>query len=106
MVDNLVRLDLARFTAADLKKIAALGNKLTLMHRWFRHDRRIVDGRECVTVYSGDRGPARYASYRICRDADGTYELGDGRTGRRIATGRTLDAVLGALPDDFFYARI
>ncbi|MBM3486858.1 MAG: hypothetical protein FJX67_09520 [Alphaproteobacteria bacterium] len=106
MVDNLVRLDLARFTAADLKKIAALGTRLTLMHRWFRHDRKMLDGRECITVYSGDRGPVRYASYRICRDPDGTYELVDGRSGRRIATARTLDAVLAALPDDFFYARI
>ena len=93
---------LARLTARDLKKIAALGEKVRLTHRWYRAE-RAADGAS-MTVYSGDRGPIPYASYRIARQADGTYELAHGRTGAPVTTARTIDAVLDAVPDDFFYA--
>jgi hypothetical protein len=97
-----VRLDLAQLTERDLKKIAALGEKVRLTHRWYRSERS-ADGAS-VTVYSGDRGPLPYASYRIARQPDGSYALADARSGKRIAEGRTIDAVVAALPDDFFYA--
>jgi len=97
-----VRLDLAQLTERDLKKIAALGDKVRLTHRWYRSERS-ADGAG-VTVYSGDRGPLPYASYRIARQPDGTYGLTDARSGARLAAGRTIDAVVAALPDDFFYA--
>lgn len=97
-----VRLDLAQLTERDLKKIAALGDKVRLTHRWYRSERS-ADGAG-VTVYSGDRGPLPYASYRIARQPDGTYQLTDARSGTLLAAGRTIDAVVAALPDDFFYA--
>ena len=97
-----VRLDLAQLTERDLKKIAALGDKVRLTHRWYRSEPS-ADGAG-VTVYSGDRGPLPYAAYRIARQPDGTYELADARSGARLAAGRTIDAVVAALPDDFFYA--
>lgn len=97
-----IPLRLAQLTARDVKKIAALGAKVRLTHRWFRSERS-PDG-AAVTVYSGDRGPAPYACYRIARLADGSYDLSHGRTGAHIAHARIIDALLDALPDDFFYA--
>jgi len=97
-----VRLDLRQFTERDLKKIAALGDKVRLTHRWYRSERS-PDG-AIVTIYSGDRGPVPYASYQIAREADGTYRLTNTRTGSRIAAARTIDSVLDAVPDDFFYS--
>ena len=105
MTENLVRLDLSRFTAADLQKIAELQTKLRPMHRWFRQERRTLDGSDSVVLYSGDRGPVAYASYRVLRHRDGGYELANERDGTSLARGRTMDSVLRALPDDFFYAR-
>lgn len=105
MAENLVRLDLGRFTPADVSKILGLQSKLRLMHRWFRHERATADGTDAITVYSGDRGPRPYASYRFVRHGDGRYELFDARTRASLARGRTVDAVMQALPDDFFYAK-
>ena len=36
MGDNLVRLNLSRFTARDVRKIGELGDKMRLLHRWLR----------------------------------------------------------------------
>jgi hypothetical protein len=105
MAENLVRLDLGRFTAADVSKILGLQAKLRLMHRWFRHERKSQDGTETIVIYSGDRGPTPYASYRFVRHRDGRYELVNARTQASLAKGRTIDAVMQALPDDFFYAK-
>ncbi|MGE3932699.1 MAG: hypothetical protein AB7F67_05580 [Rhodospirillaceae bacterium] len=105
MAENLVRLDLGRFTATDVSKILGLQSKLRLMHRWFRHERVTADGTDAITVYSGDRGPTPYASYRFVRHRDGQYELVNARTRASLARGRTVDTVLRALPDDFYYAR-
>lgn len=104
MAGRLVPLDLSRLTPADLAKIEALGGKLRLMHRWFRCERgRGADG-DRVILYSGDRGPARYAAYAITRGKDGSYVLSDPRRGRTLATERTIDAALRALPADFYHA--
>ncbi|MDE0057085.1 MAG: hypothetical protein OXI22_09490 [Defluviicoccus sp.] len=104
MPADLVRLDLARFTARDLEKVAALARKLELMHRWYRSER--IPGGEVdeIRVYSGDRGNAPYACYRISRRADGSYCLADHRSGREIARARSIDPVIEAIPGDFFYA--
>lgn len=103
MAENLVRLDLSRFTRADIDKILALRDKLGLMHRWFRWEQMQRDGCEQYAIYSGDRGPRRYAAYRIARNRDGGYQLIDHRGGDVLATGRVIDAVLDALPADFYY---
>ena len=103
MADNLVRLDLSRFTARDLRKIHRLGDKMRLLHRWFRGDRITGRDGDGFAIYSGDRGPKPYASYRIVRFADGAYGLLDGISGDALATGRTVDAVMEAIPDDFYY---
>ncbi len=103
MADNLVRLDLSRFTARDIRKIGRLGDKMRLLHRWFRGERITVGDGDGFAIYSGDRGPRRYASYRIVRFADGAYGLLDGVSGEPLATGRTVDAVMDAIPDDFYY---
>ncbi len=57
MADNLVRLDLSRFSARDARKIDELGDKMRLLHRWFRCERASEPGGEAFAVYSGDRGP-------------------------------------------------
>ena len=103
MTDNLVRLDLSRFTARDVGKIKALGDKMRLLHRWFRCERLDVASGAAMAIYSGDRGPRRYASYRITRGADGTYGLAAGDGERRLAVGRTIDEVIDAIPNDFYY---
>ena len=106
MADNLIPLDLSRLTPADLAKVRALGDKLRLMHRWFRYEvSRGDDGGERVVLYSGDRGPTRYAAYAVGRGKDGRYVLSDSRRDRTLATARTIDAALEALPPDFFHAR-
>ncbi len=104
MPADLVRLDLARFTARDLEKIGALARKLALMHRWYRSERvRRADADE-IRVYSGDRSNTPYACYRIARRGDGSYSLADHRSGREIAAARAIDPVIEAIPGDFFYA--
>ena len=75
MPADLVRLDLARFSARDLEKIGKLAGKLRLMHRWYRSERVSTAGADEVRVYSGDRSNAPYSCYRISRHADGTYRL-------------------------------
>lgn len=104
MPADLVRLDLARFTARDLQKIEVLAGKLKLMHRWYRSERVSTAGADEIRVYSGDRGNAPYSCYRISRDADGAYRLVDHRSGREIALARSIDPVIEAIPGDFFYA--
>jgi hypothetical protein len=105
MADKLVRLDVSRFSKTDVQKIEALGDKLKLMRRWFRCERQQAAGLDRFAIYSGDRGPTRYASYHVVRNADGSYALLDPRAGRTLATARTIDAVIDALPDDFYYSR-
>ena len=105
MADNLVRLDLSRFSARDARKIDELGDKMRLLHRWFRCERASEPGGEAFAVYSGDRGPRRYSSYRIVRYEDGAYGLLEGDGGECLATGRTIDDVIDAIPDDFYYPK-
>ena len=105
MSDNLVNLDLRRFTPADAEKIDALQKKVWMMRRWCRCDHLTGDDGEEFALYSGDRGRQPYASYRIVRRDDGVYVLSDGRTGDAIVEGRTIDSVIAALPDDFYFAR-
>ncbi len=104
MSENLLSLDLGRFTRSDVDKLHALRARLRLMHRWFRCERLAGEGGDGMVLYSGDRGPRRYASYRISRAEDGIYALHDHRTGRRLAAARAIDRVIDALPDDFFHA--
>ena len=103
MTDNLVRLDLSRFTTRDVRKIGELGDKMQLLHRWFRYERLDGADGEAFKIYSGDRGPRRYASYQISRREDGTYQLIEGDNGTQLAHGRTIDEVIDALPGDFYY---
>ncbi len=103
MTDNLVRLDLSRFTARDIRKIDELGAKMRLLHRWFRGERMSGAAGEAFAIYSGDRGPRRYSSYRIVRHEDGEYGLHEGESGKALARGRTIDVVIDAIPGDFYY---
>ena len=105
MSDNVVALDLARFTAADAKKIEGLQQRVWMMRRWCRFDRIEKDGAETIHLYSGDRSRQPYANYRLSRSKTGAYDLFDGRSGKKLATGRTIDDVIDALPEDFYYAR-
>ena len=103
MADNLVELDLSRFTKSDLRKIADLGEKMRLMRRWFRHEMARTDDGEEAHLYSGDRGPRRYAHYWIGRGRDGTYTLITGDPPEPLAEARAIDSVLDAIPQDFYY---
>jgi hypothetical protein len=106
MTNNLVQLDLSRFSRSDIAKIENLGQKLRLMHRWFRFERReedTGDGGDGYLLYSGDRGPRNYVSYGIHRLYDGAYELRDPRRKTVLASARSIDEVIDALPEDFFY---
>ncbi len=102
--DNLVRLDLSPFPRADLVKLEKLGDKLRLLYRWFRSDRITANGCDALVLYSGARGRTPYAAYRVERRRDGGYVLLDQRSGEELRTGRTLDEMLDALPEDFFYS--
>lgn len=101
--DNLVSLDLSKFSRADIAKIEGIGEKLRLMRRWFRYDIDDTEGRAEARIYSGDRGPARYARCRIVRSQDGSYELYIEGAESPLAQARTMDAVIDAIPDEFFY---
>jgi hypothetical protein len=102
--DNLVRLDVSMFSNSDLVTITALGDKLRLLYRWFRHERTTRPGLDQCMIFSGARTRTPYASYRIERYRDGHYALLNQRTDELITEGRTLNQVLDALPDDFFYS--
>ncbi len=102
--DNLVRLDLSQFSRADLDKINALGKKLQLLYRWYRSERVTKEGCDTYFLYSGARGRHPYAAYRIERHSDGAYVLFNQRGDEELAAGRTLDEVIDALPEDFFYS--
>ena len=104
MSENLIELDLSRFTRSDRDKIRELGNKLKLMRRWFRHEVARTEEGDVVQLYSGNRGPAQYAHYRIMRDHAGGYTLFRGATEEQILEARTIDAVIEVIPDDFFYS--
>ena len=104
MPADLVRLDLARFSARDLEKIGKLAGKLRLMHRWYRSERVSTAGTDEIRIYSGDRSNAPYSCYRISRLEDGSYRLSDHWSGREIALARSIDPVIEAIPGDFFYA--
>lgn len=104
--DNLVMLDLAKFTARDIDKIESLSGKLKLMHRWYRCERNTRRGNDQFAIFSGDRSNTPYASYRIARLNDGSYHLADHRTGRVLASARSIDPILDAIPNDFYYADI
>jgi hypothetical protein len=103
--DNLVTLDLTRFTSADIQKLEALRNKVVLLRRWYRHERVERNGREFYVLYSGDSGPQAYASYVVSRRENGSYALQDARSEAPIADGRTIDAVIEALPEDFYFTK-
>lgn len=104
MTDNLFRLDLSRLTRSDIAKIQGLRRKLRLMHRWFRCERLEAGGADGFALYSGDRGPRTYVSYQLVRQPGGSYELIDPRGDDvPLATARTIDGVIDALPEDFFY---
>lgn len=105
MNDNLVTLDLRRFTQADHQKITELREKLLMMRRWCRCERIDKDGWQMYMLYSGDRGPQAYASYVISRRENGAYILQDARSQAPIADGRTIDAVIEALPEDFYFTK-
>lgn len=105
MNDNLVTLDLTRFTQADTQKLADLQKKVTMMRRWCRYERAEKDGRDTFELYSGDSGAQPYARYKITRREDGGYALADGRSDAHIADGRTIDSVIDALPDDFYFTK-
>ncbi len=104
MPAELVRLDLARFTARDVAKVEALARKLSLMHRWYRSERVSRRGADEIRIYSGDRSNTPYACYRIVRRSDGSYRLADHRSGRELACARSIDPVIEAIPGDFYYA--
>lgn len=104
MPADLVRFDLARFTARDLEKVEALARKLKLMHRWYRSERVAREGADEIAVYSGDRSNTPYSCYRISRLGDGSYRLADHRSGRDIAAARSIDPIIEAIPGDFFHA--
>jgi hypothetical protein len=105
MNDNLVALDLTRFTRADAQKLADLQKKVTMMRRWCRCERAEKNRRDTFELYSGDSGAQPYANYRITRREDGGYLLEDGRSEAHIAGGRTIDSVIDALPDDFYFTK-
>ena len=105
MSDNLVALDLSRFTRTDIRKLADLRKKVQMMRRWCRCERLEKDGRDTILLYSGDRGAQPYACYRITRRNDGSYSLQDARSDANIADGRTIDIVIDALPDDFYFTK-
>lgn len=105
MADNLVPLDLTRFSVSDAEKITALQQKIWLLRRWCRCDLLTRDGRDEYLLYSGDRGGQPYASYSVRRTAEGRYVLQDGRTGRLLYEGRTMAGAIDALPEDFYFAR-
>ena len=102
--DNLVELDRSPFSTGDIQKIHALGEKQRLLYRWFRSERLTRPGLDQFVLYSGTRGRTPYAAYRVERYRDGIYKLANQRTDEFLAEGRTLDDVLGHLPDDFFYS--
>ena len=105
MIDNLVALDLTRFTQADARKLADLKKKVMMMRRWCRCERTVKDGRDAFELYSGDSSAQPYANYRIIRREDGGYVLEDSRSDSHIADGRTIDNVIDALPDDFYFTK-
>ncbi len=104
MPDNVVILDLARFTDRDIARIAALAGKLKLMHRWYRCERSTLPGADRFVVFSGDRSQTPYACYRIERIEDGAYRLVDHRSGEMLAASRSIGPILDALPADFYHA--
>ena len=103
--DNLVTLDLTRFTPADIQKLDDLRSKVVLLRRWYRYERVERNDREYYVLYSGDSGPHAYASYVISRRENGSYALQDARSEAPIADGRTIDAVIDALPEDFYFTK-
>lgn len=103
--DNLVTLDLTRFTPADIQKLADLRDKVVLMRRWYRYERIERNGREYYILYSGDHGPQAYASYVVSRRENGSYALQDARSEAPIADGRTIDSIIDALPEDFYFTK-
>jgi hypothetical protein len=102
--DNLITLNLSPFSRADIAKIAALGDKQRLLYRWFRSERVSEAGLDRCFLYSGARGRAPYASYLVERHRNGRYRLVDQRKDEAICRVRTLDEVLDALPEDFYYS--
>ena len=104
MSENLVELDLSRLTRSDREKVRQIGEKLKLMRRWFRHEFSREDDGDVAQLYSGNRGPNRYAHYRIVRDHAGGYALFEGSSDEPILEARVIDAVIDAIPEDFFYS--
>ena len=101
---KLVARDISRFSRGDITKMEKLGEKQRLLYRWFRLERSTEPALDQCVIYSGARGFSPYAAYRVARHRDGRYELLDQRSGDSILKGRTLDSVLEALPEDFYYS--
>ena len=104
MPDELLPFELSKFTTRDVDKVEALSKKLELMHRWYRCERSTRRGSDQFWIYSGDRSNTPYACYRIARLNDGSYHLADHRSGQVLATARSIDPILEAIPNDFYYA--
>lgn len=104
VTNNIIELDLSSFSKEDIEMIEALGEKQQLCYRWFKYQRETEPGLDQFFLYSGNRGRTPYSCYRIDRHRDAQYSLISHRTGETIITGRTLEAVLNHLPDDFFYS--
>jgi len=102
--NNIVELDLSPFSKEDIEKIKALGIKQKLCYRWFRYHRKTETGLDQILLYAGSRGRTPYSSYRVDRYRNAQYSLVNQRTGETIVNGRTIESVLGYLPDDFFYS--
>ncbi len=103
MNENVVNLDLSRFSETDVKKIQALQNKVRLMRRWCRCDQVKENGRESFLLYSGDNGPKPYVTYRISKRSNGKYIIKDEAEGIVIGTVQTMDNVIDLIPDNFYF---
>ena len=102
--DNVISLDLSSFTQSDISKIKSLGEKQTLLYRWFRCERKQEAGLDQYMIYSGTRSQTPYAAYRIERRKDGSYHLMEQRTDTELVCGRNMDDIINQLPDDFYYS--
>lgn len=101
---NVVQLDLSRFSDSDVQAILALGEKQKLLYRWFRTERNTEAGLDQYCIYSGARTKTPYAAYRIERHRDGEYRLCRHKTDEELIRSRSIHAVIEAIPDDFFYS--
>ncbi|MEK9683787.1 MAG: hypothetical protein VW226_04500 [Rhodospirillaceae bacterium] len=102
--DNVITLDLSRFTDTDIAAVKSLGEKQRLLYRWFRSERKTEVGLDVYMIYSGTRSQTPYAAYRIERHREGVYHLFNQRTDEKIKTGRRIMEIIDSIPDDFYYS--